>query len=118
MTYHANPALRFCAGCGERRHAMCHNATSPKFDHNYVNVRDLRRREARAKVAPLLCERCTAGTHDGERSEIGCLETVAPEPRNFVCTCPRCRVTARPHVSVPRSDAERVVHLHFIGGGL
>ena len=34
-----------------------------------------------------LCWRCANWMHDWRHSEIGCLEVIGKEPRDFVCAC-------------------------------
>jgi hypothetical protein len=81
-------------GCGLTVTAAIHRFDTPAFRHAYLSPSELARRAARGSV-PALCGHCAAGAHDGRSSEVGCLETVAPAPDDYVCTCQVCKFAPR-----------------------
>ena len=99
-------------GCGRRRGAEIHIPSHPQFLHAYEYESEASRdsRVGRAR-APQVCELCASEKHSGIRTEVGCIETVAPPPRDFVCRCEVCRNSATASGTVRRSDCEGVVRI-------
>ena len=80
-----------CFDCGQAFNSKVHDLTHTTFTHIYVGVNTAATRERRAKE-PRLCPSCAAGEHKGRKTEYGCIEVVAPEPRDYVCGCDTCRL--------------------------
>ena len=89
--------------CGKRPFRAVHARGSNRYEHDYESA-------GNARAGTRLCKSCEAGQHRGYKSEIGCLETVEPPPRDLVCQCQLCREHPRSRALWSgRSDAEGVI---------
>lgn len=76
-----------CLECGAGVHASAHTRGAKRYTHDYSGASAARAISERKKH-PDLCPSCTTGEHAGRKTEIGCVETVAKSPMDFVCKCP------------------------------
>lgn len=104
----------FAPNCGKAFNSKIHDASHASFDHIYVGIATESMRQSRAKQ-PKLCASCAAGEHQGRKTEYGCIEIVAPEPKDYVCGCETCKLGAitSPKRSHGRSESSGVVTCRF-----
>jgi hypothetical protein len=106
-----------CQECGEGPFAAVHARRTKYWEHDYASPNYANRvydRTTRAwikKPAEKLCRSCSEGKHAGTKTEIGCIETVAALPFDFICGCLPCaeHLFESGASFRGRSDAEGVV---------
>ena len=94
------------SGCGKSSYDSVHNRNHQFYAHDYAGQKTRGKRDR-------LCKRCADGSHDGAKTEIGCIEVVAPPPLDFVCSCSQCREAYRERSTRGRSDSEGMVSCRF-----
>jgi hypothetical protein len=100
-----------CLECGAGVHASAHIRGAKRYTHDYSGASAARAISERKKH-PELCPSCTSGEHAGRKTEIGCVETVAKPPEDFVCRCVFCRANpSHGRTTKARSSSEGVVRL-------